>query len=535
MKKNETITIEITGMTAEGSGVGRYEGMAVFVSGAAVGETVRARVIKAEKRYAIGKLEEIVKRSPDRTESDCAVSASCGGCAYRFLNYDAEKTIKYNRVRDAFLHIGGINIIPDETVGAVSTERYRNKALLPAAVDKNGKVVFGFYAGRSHRVIPCSDCLLQPEEFARIAEVTSRWAEKYGIGVYDERSGKGLLRHLCMRKAATTGEIMAVPVINAAELPYAKEYADMVVDSVPTVKSVMYNVNTERTNVVMGNKCVLLRGKPTVTDEICGVRLDISPLSFYQVNRDMAELLFKKVRQLSEPTGKTVIDLYCGIGAIGLSAAYDAEKLIGAEIIPDAVEDARRNAENNGICNARFIVGDAALAAEKIDAVILDPPRKGCSAELIRTVARDFHPERIVYVSCDPATLARDAALFLKEGYEVRSVTPFDLFPRTVHVETVILLSRKDVYERIKFDVNVEDLQGRASSTATYSEIKAYILEKYGLKVSSLYIAQIKDKCGFEKRDNYNIGEGKSKELICPPEKEQAIMDAFRHFGMLRD
>lgn len=449
MKKNETITIEITGMTAEGSGVGRYEGMAVFVSGAAIGETVRARVIKAEKRYAIGKLEEIVKRSPDRTESDCAVSASCGGCAYRFLNYDAEKTIKYNRVRDAFLHIGGINIIPDETVGAVSTERYRNKALLPAAVDKNGKVVFGFYAGRSHRVIPCSDCLLQPEEFARIAEVTSRWAEKYGIGVYDERSGKGLLRHLCMRKAATTGEIMAVPVINAAELPYAKEYADMVVDSVPTVKSVMYNVNTERTNVVMGNKCVLLRGKPTVTDEICGVRLDISPLSFYQVNRDMAELLYKKVRQLSEPTGKTVIDLYCGIGAIGLSAAYDAEKLIGAEIIPDAVEDARRNAENNGIRNARFIVGDAALAAEKIadegitaDAVILDPPRKGCSAELIRTVARDFHPERIVYVSCDPATLARDAALFLKEGYEVRSVTPFDLFPRTVHVETVCLFTK---------------------------------------------------------------------------------------------
>ena len=311
---------------------------------------------------------------------------------------------------------------------------------------------------------------------------------------------------------------------------------------IPGFTTLVLSVNKEKGNTILGSEFIPLFGPGYIEDTLCGLHFRLSARSFYQVNHHQAQRLYEAAIAQAEITKEdTVLDLYCGVGTITLCMAKAAGQVLGVEVIPQAVEDARDNARRNGIENARFFCGDAGQAALELeqsgiraDVVVVDPPRKGLNGDTIEALSR-FAPRRIVYVSCDPATLARDVALLKERGYRVKNAMAADLFPRCAHVETVVLLSRKDVYERIKFDVNVEDLQGRASSTATYSEIKAYILEKYGLKVSSLYIAQIKDKCGFEKRDNYNIGEGKSKELICPPEKEQAIMDAFRHFGMLRD
>ncbi len=452
MKKNDEFEIDITGMTAEGNAVGRYDGMVVFTSGVTVGERVRVHVIKTEKKYAVAKALEVIKPSPERITVDCPTFASCGGCAYRFISYELEKKIKYDRVADALKHIGGLDIAPEPLVSDGRLFRYRNKAQLPATYTTDGHVAFGFFAGRSHRVVACEDCLLQPEEFSTISGAAAAWAEKNRVSVYNEKSGKGILRHLCMRRAETTGEISVMAVINSERLPFSDEFVSAVTGCCSDVKSVHLNINTERTNVILGKKCVKLFGKDTLTDSICGAELSLSPLSFYQVNRGMAELLYERVRMLAEPTGKTVVDLYCGIGAIGLSAARDAARLIGVEIIPQAVDNARHNAELNGVDVAEYFVGDAARAAAELsnkglsaDVVILDPPRKGCTPELLSTVTDSFRPERIVYVSCDPSTLARDAALLVQKGYSVVSVTPYDLFPRTVHVEAVALFCRKAI------------------------------------------------------------------------------------------
>lgn len=447
MQKNDEIILSITDVTAEGSGVGKYNGMAVFVPLTAVGDTVKIKILKVKKNYAFGKVTEIIEPSKDRINPDCRVFNKCGGCVYRHISYDAELRLKSNKVYEVIKRIGSVDLEPQPILYSNNTDRYRNKAQFP--VDLNGKA--GFYAFHSHRIIPCSDCLLQPTEFKNIIELCEEWIKENNISIYNEEKGKGLLRHIYLRKAEKTNEIMLTLVINCESIPFTDKLIDILKNVLgEALKSVQLNINKENTNVILGDKCITLYGEDYITDILCNVKIRLSALSFYQVNRTMAEMLYKKAAEYAKPQNKNVLDLYCGAGTIGLSMAKGAKSIIGVEIIPEAVKDAEFNAKLNGIENARFICADAAKAAEdlakeniKADVVIVDPPRKGCSADLIDTIANKFSPERVVYVSCDPATLARDIKIFGEMGYKLNEYTPCDLFPRTSHCECVALLCRK--------------------------------------------------------------------------------------------
>ncbi|WP_277669032.1 23S rRNA (uracil(1939)-C(5))-methyltransferase RlmD [Caproiciproducens galactitolivorans] len=450
LKKNDFIDLEITGYTAQGSGVGRYNDIAVFVPLAAKGDRLRVKILKTAKTYAFGRIDKILKASEDRIALDCAQFAQCGGCVYRHIDYTAELQAKQQMVQDALERIGGFRkIAVRPIVGAKAPDRYRNKAQLPIGCGPDGKIRMGFFANHSHRIIPCEECLLQPEEFTAAMEAFRQWAEQSGDSVYEEETGKGRLRHLYLRKANATGEVMACVVVNGNGVHYESELVNILKEKVLGLKSVIMNVNREKTNVVLGKECRTVWGSDTITDTLCGLNFHISPMSFYQVNRDQAERLYTIAGKYAGLTGKeTLLDLYCGTGTIGLSMAKNAAKVIGVEIVEQAVEDAKRNAQDNRIDNAEFLCADAAEAAsmlknrgERPDVVIIDPPRKGCDASLIETIA-GMAPQRVVYVSCDPATLARDLKLFFQKGYKPQQVTPVDMFPRTNHVETVVLMSR---------------------------------------------------------------------------------------------
>ena len=447
-QKNGLIQLDITGMTSEGSGIGRAEEMAVFVPATAVGDRILCRIVKVEKRFAYGRVEELITPSPDRLPTaDCPVAAPCGGCTFRHVTYEAELRYKWQRVADALQRIGGIDITPRPIVSGAS-DRYRNKAQYPMGRGEEG-LIFGFYAPRSHRLVPCRDCLLQPAEFKDILNAIDGWAKKAGVTVYDETARTGLLRHVYIRKAQATGQIMVCLVCTGGRIPMAGELTEKL-KGIPGVCSVVVNLNRRDTNVVLGEEEFPLLGEPAITDRLGGLEFSLSPRSFYQVNHDMAEKLYALAAEAAGLTGnETLLDLYCGTGTIGLTMARAAKQLIGVEVVAPAVEDARRNAARNGIENARFICADAGEAAKQLaaegirpDAVILDPPRKGCDPAVIRTVA-EMAPARVVYVSCDPATLARDLKLFRELGYETKTVTPVDMFPRTAHVETVVRLSRQ--------------------------------------------------------------------------------------------
>lgn len=447
MQKNSDIILDITDITHEGNGVGKYEGMAVFVPGTAVGDKVKVHIVKVKKNYCFGKIVEILEESQDRISVDCTVFSKCGGCVYRHVDYKAESLIKQRRVEEVMHRIGGIDVNARPIIIGES-ERYRNKAQYP--VSQDGSV--GFYAVHSHRIIPCDDCFLQPKEFKDIAEIFSSFIKKYSLSVYNEETGKGLIRHLYLRKATATGEIMVAFVLNGSTLPNANLLIASLLELLGnSLRTVVININKEKTNVILGRENRVLYGDGYITDILCGNKIRINPLSFYQVNRDMAEALYNKVYEYVEPENKTVLDLYCGAGTIGLSFAKKAKSVIGVEIIEQAIEDANFNAKINGIQNARFICADAASAAKQLkdegiqpDAIVLDPPRKGCQEDLLCTIANGFSPERIVYVSCDCATLARDCKILEQMGYKTVEYTPVDMFPRTSHVETVALLSRKE-------------------------------------------------------------------------------------------
>ena len=537
MQKNDEIILSITDVTNEGSGVGKYEGMAIFVPLTAVGDKARIKILKVKKNYAFGKLIELCEPSVHRVTPDCPVFNQCGGCVYRHISYEAELDLKTSKVYEVIKRIGGVDLAP-QTILCGNTDRYRNKAQFP--VNQEGKA--GFYAFHSHRIIPCCDCMLQPTEFTEIIKICEKWIIENNISIYSEDSGKGLLRHIYLRKAELTGEIMVTFVINGDSLPFTDMLVLALTDYLgEDLKSVQLNINKENTNVILGNKCKIVYGEGYITDILCDVKVRLSALSFYQVNRDMAERLYKKAAEYAEPEGKNILDLYCGAGTIGLSMARAAKSIIGVEIIPEAVRDAEFNAKLNGIENARFICADAAKAAEdlakeniKADVVIVDPPRKGCSADLIDTIANKFSPERVVYVSCDPATLARDIKIFDEMGYKLIEYTPCDLFPRTSHVETVALLSQRRPDEHIDITIDLTEFDTTAAELkATYPEIKEYVLNKFGLKVSSLYISQVKTKCGIIERENYNKGKAGHRVPQCPKEKEDAIMDALKHFKMI--
>ena len=449
LKKNDEIELLIESISSEGTGVGRYDGFAVFVDGAVTGDRIVAHIIKVKSSYAVGIIKKIIKASVFRIGADCASFERCGGCSFRQIDYAHELEMKRKSVEDALRRLGGADVAVEEILSIPDPDRYRNKGIYPVGIDENGKTAVGFFAKRSHRIVDCRDCRLAPEEFEGIINVISRWSAEFGVTVYDEESHRGLLRYIYLRKGFATGQLMVCLVINGDVVPAGDVLIERLTNGYPGIKSIVLNINKEKTNVALGRKCVTVFGADFIEDELCSLRFRISPLSFFQVNPAGCELLYARAREYAAlKKGETLLDLYCGAGTIGLSMAADCKEVIGVEVIPDAVANAKANAELNGISNARFICSDAAEAAESLraeklrpDCVILDPPRKGCSAETVELVA-GFAPSRIVYVSCDPSTLARDCKRFAEHGYTVSKATAVDMFPRTRHVECVTLMTR---------------------------------------------------------------------------------------------
>ena len=427
-------------------------------------------------------------------------------------------------------------------IGMEEPWRYRNKAQFPFGMNKNGEIITGFYAGRTHDIIENADCLLGVQENRGILEIIKAFMKEYRIRPYDEKSHQGLVRHALIRKGFNSGEIMVCLVINGKRLPHGEELVKRL-SAVSGMTSISYSINEEKTNVIMGKEIVNLYGPGYITDSISDVTYQISPLSFYQVNPVQTEKLYGTALEYAGLTGKeTVWDLYCGIGTISLFLAQKAKKVYGVEIVPQAIEDARRNARLNGMENVEFFVGKAEEVLPEqyeknqiyADVIVVDPPRKGCDQMCLDTILK-MRPERVVYVSCDSATLARDLRYLVDGGYEVKKVRGCDMFPQGGHVETVCLLSKLNAKQHIEVDIHMDELDlTDAEKKATYSEIKEYVLEHTGLKVSSLYIAQVKQKCGIIERENYNKPKSDdAKQPQCPPDKEKAIKEALKHFGMI--
>ncbi|NCC07996.1 MAG: 23S rRNA (uracil(1939)-C(5))-methyltransferase RlmD [Clostridia bacterium] len=447
--KNDIIDLEITSLSNDGNGVGRSGGMAVFVPFTAVGDVLKVRVVKVCKSYAFGIISEIIKGGAGRIVPDCPIFGKCGGCCFRHISYEAELAAKRGFVEDAMRRIGGIDAEIGEIIPSPAAERYRNKVQYPVIEGENGQLQAGFFAGRSHRVIPCADCLLQPENLNNIANDACEILTKLGVKAYDEASHKGLLRHIYLRDAVTSGEVLLCLVINGKTLPNADKFCEEILRLHSEIKTIVLNINTERTNVITGKKCVTLYGKGSIDDVMSGVPVELNPLSFYQVNTRGANVLYAEAARLASLNGDEVLlDLYCGAGTIGLSMAANCKKLIGVEIIPEAIESARRNASKMGVTHSDFICSDAGTAAKQLaesglspDVIILDPPRKGCDEQTITAVVQ-MHPARIVMVTCNPTTAARDLAALQSNGYTIDAITPVDMFPRTKHVETVVLMSR---------------------------------------------------------------------------------------------
>lgn len=448
--KNTIVLLTIESLSSDGSGVGHLDGKAIFVPETAPGDTVRAKILKDMGRYAFGKVEELVHSSADHVESDCPVYSKCGGCCFRHLEYETEKKAKQGFVADAFARLGRLDVPVLPLLSCDAQNRYRNKVQFPVGVDSEGHVVAGFYAGRSHRIVPCMDCKLQPDEMNKIAEWICSFLEKYRISIYNETLHKGLVRHIFLRRGWHSGELLVCLVVNGRSLPHADEFCAQLTEQFPAVRSIVLNVNKKDTNVITGLENIVLYGPGTIRDTLCGVPVELGPLSFYQVNTPAAELLYGIAREYAELQAEdTLLDLYCGMGTIGLSMAEDCSSLVGVEVIDEAVQSARRNAQEMGVQNARFLCADAGKAAAQLasegltpQVICLDPPRKGCDEATLNAVL-EMAPRTLVMVSCNAATAARDCRYLADHGYEPVQVQPVDLFPRTKHVECVVKLVRK--------------------------------------------------------------------------------------------
>ena len=547
LQKNQILTLRIERLSSDGSGVAHSaDGEAVFVPGTAPGDEARVRIVKDCGRYAFGILDELLTPSPDRVSVDCPVAGPCGGCSLRHLDYAAELRAKQESVLDAFRRIGGLEVPVLDILPSPDADRYRNKVQFPVGIDKNGVPCIGFYAGRTHRIVPCPDCKLQPSVLNEIGNALCAFFAQQGIRPYDEQSGKGLVRHIFLRRGAHSGQIMVCLVCTRAKLPHAEQLCTALRGQFPAISTILLNVNAKSTNVILGSENHILYGPGYIEDTLCGVPVRLGPLSFYQVNTLAAERLYGVAAQYAQLTpDDTLLDLYCGMGTIGLSMAEQCRELIGVEIVPEAIESAKANAARMGeavAAKSRFFCADAGQAATQLaaeglhpDIVMLDPPRKGCDEATLSAVVR-MAPHRVVYVSCNPATAARDAAWLEKNGYHTEKVQPVDLFPRTKHCECVIALSKGEIDSkkvRVEFSLEGMDTSGLQKG-ATYPEIKARVLEQTGLKVSSLYISQVKQKCGLEVRENHHKATSENtKQPQCPPEKEVAIRDALKYFKMI--
>lgn len=658
-KKNDCVTVTIEDMGSEGEGIGKADGFALFVKDAVVGDTVEAKILKCKKNYAYARLEKVITPSPFRVEPKCAYYRQCGGCQLQALSYEKQLEFKQKKIRNHLIRIGGfspeyIDERMEPIVGMEEPLHYRNKAQYPVGTDREGNVITGFYAGRTHSIIANTECHLGASENQEILEIILNYMRQYKVSAYDETTGKGLVRHVLIRKGFTSGEIMVCLVINKKmtnpsymaaggknsgsgaekelsqmltkenrEIPaeFSTKFLqdkynedpkqnklnhggkmefvpkqDRLLERLAAVKgmtSVSVSINTERTNVIMGKEFYTLWGSPVISDTIhvrdmqregyplTGKELNfhISPLSFYQVNPVQTEKLYSLALEYAGLTGQeTVWDLYCGIGTITLFLAGSAKKVYGVEMIPQAIQDARENAKRNGIENAEFFVGkaeevlpefyerkskqkhsDMANVCKKSvehfeenrdikfenfdsdgdmlhpDVIVVDPPRKGCDEACLNTMLK-MQPERIVYVSCDSATLARDLRVLCDEGYELEKIRGVDQFGMTVHVETVVLLSQRKPDDTIEVDLDLDELDiTAAEKKATYREIQEYVLKKYNLKVSNLYISQVKRKCGLEVGENYNLSKKENQKIPqCPQDKEAAIRDALNYFAMTR-
>ena len=542
VEKNQTYTMSITDIGTNGEGIGRIDGYTVFVEGALPEEVIKVLIVKTKKHFGYGKLLEILEPSPHRVTPACPVAAKCGGCQLQHLSYEGQLSFKTKKVKDHLERIGGFSgISVGYAKGMEEPWRYRNKAQFPVG-GKTGEPEIGFYAKRSHRIIDTPVCMLQNKINDQIVKIIRAFLTEYEIPLYDETIHRGLVRHILTRIGRRTGEIMVCLVVNGRKLPHC----DVLVERLREIEgmtSIVLNVNTAQTNVILGTEVHVLWGKETIRDYIGDVQFEISPLSFYQVNPLQTQVLYQTALDFAELEGnETVLDLYCGIGTISLFFAQKAKHVFGVEIVPEAIADAKRNAALNGMNNADFAVGAAEDVIPRLyeengitaDVVVVDPPRKGCDSVLLDTIAA-ISPKKVVYVSCDSATLARDLAYLCPKGYTIEKVQVVDMFPHTVHVETVCLLSKLNAKQHIEVDIHMDELDlTDAEKKATYSEIKEYVLEHTGLKVSSLYIAQVKQKCGIIERENYNKPKSDdAKQPQCPPDKEKAIKEALKHFGMI--
>ena len=537
LEKNKVYRARVEGYTSEGLGVARIDGQAVFVHRALRGEDCDILLLKVLKNAAFGKAVKVYTPSPHRTEPDCPYYGRCGGCDFRHMDRAEELDAKRQRVQDALRRIGGSAVTVESVLGAAEPLHYRNKSQYPVAAD--GSV--GFYRARSHQVVPVEQCLIQKPQADKAAQALRDYIRTYGVSCYDEKTRRGLVRYLYIRTNGAGQSLLCV-LVNGRKLPHEQELVELLRQAVPDAVGVVLGVNTQPTGAVLGTEYRTLWGADVLTDTLCGLTFRLSVPSFYQVNREMAEVLYDKAVEFAGLTGgETVLDLYCGAGTITQVMARHAGQVIGAEIVPEAIEDAKENAKRNNIANVAFFCGDAsAVAADfaakglRPDVICVDPPRKGLTPEVVQAAAQ-MAPRRIVYVSCDPATLARDVKLFAQSGYEAVRAAAVDMFPGTANIETVCLLSKLQSKEHIEIEVKMDELDlTSAESKAIYEEIKAYVLEHTDLKVSSLYIAQVKQKYGIIERENYNKPKSEnSRQPQCPPEKEKAITEALRHFGMI--
>ena len=544
LAKNQCYEMTCESFGQDAQGVCRQDGIAVFVPGLLPGERARVRIVKPEKRYAFGRIEELLEKSPNRAEPFCPIYKRCGGCVCQHMTYETSLAFKRRQVQDLLERVGGLSIEVPPVLGMAHPFGYRNKGAYPVA-QVGGTPACGFFAPRSHDLIPLpqNGCAIQGEDSAKATQAVLAWMRQNNVPAYDELTGRGLVRHI-MTRSTTHGELMVVLVVTRADIPKAGQLIELLKAAVSGLCSICLSINSHRTNVILGTDIRVLWGKGTMEDTLCGLRFSVSPLSFFQVNPAQTEKLYGLALEYAGLTGsETVVDAYCGAGTISLLLAQKAKKVIGIEIVPEAIQNANENAVRNHIENAEFRVGATEellprLVADGLrpDVIVLDPPRKGCDPAVLDAIIAAA-PKRVVYVSCGAPTLARDAKLLAEGGYTAEKVQCVDMFCWTGAVETVMVLSKLSDAEHIDIKLDMSELDvtpAEDHASATYDEIKAYVKEHTGLTVSTLNIAQVKRKYGIIERECYNKPKSENtKQPQCPQDKETAIISALKFYGLV--